>query len=98
MFGWENYTLAEGEGVRKLTADGAPLPYYLSILGVTGLTAYVGLFDISKLQTGDNVFVSAAAGAVGSAVGQIAKLKGCRVVGTAGFRRKDRLSKKRTGF
>ena len=98
MFGWENYTLAEGEGVRKLTADGAPLPYYLSILGVTGLTAYVGLFDIGKLQTGDNVFVSAAAGAVGSAVGQIAKLKGCRVVGTAGSDEKIDYLKNDLGF
>ena len=98
MFGWENYTLARGEGVRKLTSSGVPLSYYLSILGVTGLTAYVGLFDIGKLQAGDNVFVSAAAGAVGSAVGQIAKLSGCRVVGTAGSDEKIDYLKDELGF
>ncbi len=84
MFGWENYTRSNGEGVRKVERGGVPLSYYLSILGVTGLTAYLGLFDIGGLQAGETLFVSAAAGAVGSAAGQMAKLKGCRVVGTAG--------------
>ena len=84
MFGWEGYTLSDGRGVRKLEPSSVPLSYYLSILGITGLTAYIGLFDVGQLQAGDTVFVSAAAGAVGSAAGQIAKLKGCRVVGTAG--------------
>ena len=84
MFGWENYTRSDGEGVRRLEGGGVPPSYYLSILGITGLTAYIGLFDIGRLQEGETVFVSAAAGAVGSAAGQMAKLKGCRVVGTAG--------------
>ena len=99
MFGWENYSLARGDGVRRLERQrGIPLSYYLSILGVTGLTAYVGLFDIGNLQAGDKVFVSAAAGAVGSAVGQLAKLKGCRVVGTAGSDEKIDYLKNDLGF
>ncbi len=84
MFGWEEYSLSGGEGVRKVERSGVPLSYYLSILGVTGLTAYLGLFDVGGLREGETLFVSAAAGAVGSAAGQMAKLKGCRVVGTAG--------------
>ena len=84
MFGWEQYTLSSGEGVRRLESNEVPLSYYLSLLGTTGFTAYLGLFDIGNLQAGETLFVSAAAGAVGSAAGQMAKLKGCRVVGTAG--------------
>ena len=98
MFGWEAYTRSNGEGIRKVERDGVPLSYYLSILGITGFTAYLGLFDVGNLQEGETVFVSAAAGAVGSAAGQIAKLKGCRVVGTAGSNEKVDFLTSELGF
>jgi hypothetical protein len=85
MQGWREYYLTDGEDQRKIDpALGAPLSAYLGVLGMPGLTAYVGLLDIGKPQEGETVMVSAAAGAVGSLVGQIAKIKGCRAVGSAG--------------
>jgi NADPH-dependent curcumin reductase CurA len=83
-FGVQEYALSDGKGVRKVDTRFAPLPRYLGALGMPGLTAYFGLLDIGKPQPGETVVVSAAAGAVGSVVGQIAKIKGCRVVGIAG--------------
>ena len=83
-FGVQEYALSDGKGVRKIDTRFAPLPRYLGALGMPGLTAYFGLLDIGKPQAGETVVVSAAAGAVGSVVGQIAKIKGCRVVGLAG--------------
>jgi len=79
--GWQEYAVVDG--AQKL-AKGLPLPAYMSVLGATGATAYFGLLDLGKPQPGETVVVSAAAGAVGQIVGQIAKLKGCRVVGIAG--------------
>jgi NADPH-dependent curcumin reductase CurA len=85
MFGWQQYAVSEGEGgVRKLDPDLAPLPTALYALGMPGLTAYFGLLDVGQLKEGDTVVVSGAAGAVGALVGQIAKIKGCRVIGIAG--------------
>ncbi|MBY6189894.1 NADP-dependent oxidoreductase [Microbulbifer agarilyticus] len=82
---WERYTTAQAAAVTRLDESaGIPLSSFLGILGPTGLTAYFGLLDVGKPQAGETVLVSAAAGAVGSTVGQIAKLKGCRVVGIAG--------------
>ncbi|MCA0900543.1 NADP-dependent oxidoreductase [Microbulbifer agarilyticus] len=82
---WERYTTAQAAAMTRLDeAAGIPLSSFLGILGPTGLTAYFGLLDVGKPQAGETVLVSAAAGAVGSTVGQIAKLKGCRVVGIAG--------------
>ena len=80
--------------------DGLPLPLtnFLSVLGITGLTAYFGLLDLGKPQDGETVLVSAAAGAVGSITGQIAKIKGCRVVGTAGTDAKCEWIKGELGF
>ena len=76
---------SDGRGVSKLTPDPAlPLTVYMHALGGTGFTAYGGLLDIGKLQNGENVFVSAAAGAVGSVAAQIAKIKGCYTIGSAG--------------
>ncbi len=81
IFGVQAYAISSGQGLNKVDA---PLPVYLDALGMPGLTAYFGLCDIGKPKAGDTVVVSGAAGAVGSVVGQIAKIKGCRVVGIAG--------------
>jgi NADPH-dependent curcumin reductase CurA len=83
-FGWQEYGVSDGKMVRKLDPAAAPLPTALSILGLTGLTAYFGLLDICEPKAGETALVSGAAGAVGTVVGQIAKIKGCRVVGIAG--------------
>lgn len=86
MWGWASHTLAAGgAGLNKIPhTDGVPLDAYMSVLGATGMTAYFGLLDIGRPEAGETVVVSAAAGAVGQIVGQIARVKGCRVVGTAG--------------
>ena len=82
--GWQEYGIAQGEGLRKIDPSIAPISTGAGILGMPGLTAYFGLLEVGKLQDNETVFVSGAAGAVGSVVGQIAKIKGCRVVGSAG--------------
>jgi NADPH-dependent curcumin reductase CurA len=84
MQGFRQYFVSEGKGLSKLDADGMPLTAYMSVLGLTGLTAYGGLLVTAALRDGENVFVSAAAGAVGSVAAQIAKIKGCYVIGSAG--------------
>ncbi len=84
MLGWENYSVSDGRLLRKVPAGPAPLSYYLGILGMPGMTAYVGLIEIAEVQAGDSVFVTAASGAVGSVVGQLAKIRGCTVAGSAG--------------
>lgn len=81
--GWQDYVVAKGGGKVDVTPE-TPMLAYMSALGATGATAYFGLLDIGKPKPGETVVVSAAAGAVGSIVGQIAKIKGCRVVGLAG--------------
>lgn len=83
-FGWQEYVVSNGKGVAPVDPSLAPISTALGILGMPGMTAYFGLLDICKPQEGETVFVSGAAGAVGSLVGQIAKIKGCRVVGSAG--------------
>jgi NADPH-dependent curcumin reductase len=84
LLGVQEYAVANGKGVFKVDTALAPLPVYLGTLGMPGVTAYFGLLDIGKPEPGNTVVVSGAAGAVGGIVGQIAKLKGCRVVGIAG--------------
>ena len=84
MNGFREYYISDGKGLSKLDPDGMPLVAYMSVLGLTGLTAYGGLLVIGALKDGENVFVSAAAGAVGSVAAQIAKIKGCYVIGSAG--------------
>ena len=83
-FGIQEYAVSDGRGVAKVDTSVAPLPTYLGTLGMPGMTAYFGLLDIGKPKPGETVVVSGAAGAVGTVVGQIAKLKGCRVIGIAG--------------
>lgn len=82
--GWENYSLSAGRGLRRLPDDAEHLSAYLGVLGMPGFTGYYGLLEIGRPRPGETVYVSGAAGAVGSVVGQIAKLAGCRVVGSAG--------------
>ena len=84
MLGWENYSISDGRLLRKIPSGSAPLSYHLGILGMPGMTAYIGLMKIAEAKPGDNVFVSAASGAVGSVVGQLAKIHGCHVAGSAG--------------
>jgi len=82
--GWQEYAVSDGGGLTKLPANIESPSYALGVMGMPGFTAYVGLLDIGKPQPNETVVVAAATGAVGSVVGQIAKLKGCRVVGIAG--------------
>src|SRR5436190_17528968 len=96
--GWQAYAVSDGKGLRKLDPAAAPISYALGVLGATGLTAYVALLDIGKPKEGETVVVSAAAGAVGSVAGQIAKIKGCRAVGTAGSDEKCAVVEKELGF
>jgi NADPH-dependent curcumin reductase CurA len=84
MQGFRQYFVSEGKGLSKLDDAGMPLAAHMSVLGLTGLTAYGGLLVTAALKQGENVFVSAAAGAVGSVAVQIAKIKGCYVIGSAG--------------
>jgi NADPH-dependent curcumin reductase CurA len=84
QLGWQDYAIARGGTLRKVDRDLAPLSTWLHVLGTTGLTAYFGLFDIGRPRPGDTVVVSAACGAVGQVVGQLARLAGCRAVGLAG--------------
>lgn len=86
--GVQDYFVGEPKGFYKVDPALAPLPRYLSALGMTGMTAYFALLDVGAPQPGDTVVISGAAGAVGSVAGQIAKLKGCRVVGIAGGKAK----------
>ncbi len=82
--GWADYQIATGQALRKVEDSSGLLSAYVGLLGMTGLTAYFALLDIGQPKAGQTVLVSGAAGAVGSVVGQIAKIKGCRVVGVAG--------------
>ncbi len=96
--GWQAYAVSKGAGFRKLDPREAPLSTALGVLGMPGLTAYVGLLDIGRPKPGETVVVSAAAGAVGAVVGQIARLNGCRAVGVAGSQEKCDYVVKGLGF
>jgi NADPH-dependent curcumin reductase CurA len=82
--GWQEYAVSAGKGVRKIDPTLAPISTALGVLGMPGLTAYFGLLEVGQPKPGETVVVSAASGAVGGLVGQIAKLRGCRAVGLAG--------------
>lgn len=96
--GWREYHLSNGNGLTVVDPAAAPLSAHLGVLGGTGLTAYVGMLDIGRVKAGETVFVSAAAGAVGSVAGQIAKVAGCRVIGSAGADDKVAYLKDELGF
>jgi NADPH-dependent curcumin reductase CurA len=91
VLGWQEYALSDGSNIHLVSQDLAPLSAYLGVLGMPGLTAYFGLFDVGQPKAGETVLVSGAAGAVGSIAGQIAKINGCRVVGVAGTDEKVKL-------
>lgn len=97
--GWQEYALSDGKGIiRRVDEQDVPLSAALGVLGMNGVTAYFGLLDVGQPKPGETVVVSTAAGAVGSAVGQIAKLKGCRTVGIAGGPEKVRLCREEFGY
>ncbi|TBL63093.1 NADP-dependent oxidoreductase [Hafnia paralvei] len=96
--GWQDYALSDGEGLQKLDANMAHPSYALGLLGMPGFTGYMGLTDIGNPQVGETVVVAAATGAVGSVVGQVAKLRGCRAVGIAGGVEKCRYAVEKLGF
>lgn len=99
MLGWQEYAVLNGAAINKLPVNPAlPLTAYLGLFGHIGLTAYFGLLDITDPKPGETLVVSAAAGAVGSIVGQIGKIKGCRVVGIAGNDEKCAWIKDELGF
>jgi NADPH-dependent curcumin reductase len=98
LFGVQEYALSDGRKVTKIDAKAAPLPKYLSVLGMTGMTGYFGLLETGQPKPGETVVVSAAAGAVGAQAGQIAKILGCRVVGIAGGPEKCRYVTQELGF
>src|SRR5918994_5483424 len=96
--GWQDYALSDGKGLRKLDPAAAPVSTALGVLGMPGMTAYVGLLGIGEPKPGETLAVAAAAGPVGSAVGQIGKLKGGRGVGVAGGPDKVRYLRDELGF
>ncbi len=97
-FPWQKDFVASEKELTKVDTELAPASYYLSVLGMTGLTAYFGFMHISKPKAGETVVVSGAAGAVGIVVGQIAKIQGCHVVGIAGSEEKIKLLNTEFGF
>ena len=98
MLNWSTQQISNGEGLNKVDPEKAPLSTYLGVLGMTGLTAYLGLTEIGKPKKGETIVVSGAAGAVGSVVGQIAKILGLRVIGIAGTDEKIEMLKTKFGF
>ncbi|MFZ6712218.1 NADP-dependent oxidoreductase [Undibacterium sp. TC9W] len=98
ILGMQEYAYSDGNGISKVDPKLAPLPLYLSTLGMPGMTAYFGLLEVGQPKEGDTVVISGAAGAVGTIVGQIAKIKGARVVGIAGGADKVRYLTEELGF
>ncbi len=98
MFGWQLYGKSDGRGLRRVDTARVPLSAYLGCVGMPGVTGWYGLNRIIAPRAGETVVVSAASGAVGSVVGQLAKMKGCRVVGVAGGEHKCRIVTDEYGF
>ncbi|WP_338394668.1 NADP-dependent oxidoreductase [Fulvitalea axinellae] len=98
MLAWKEFQTSDGKGLHKVDGNAAPLSTYLGILGMTGLTAYLGLTKIGKPKEGETLVVSGAAGAVGTVVGQVGKIMGCQVVGIAGTDEKVEMLKTKFGY
>jgi len=99
--GWggvQQYVATDGKGYYKVDTSLAPMPMYIGTLGMPGMTAYFGILEVGKIKEGETVLVSGGAGAVGSVVGQIAKIKGCKVVGIAGGPEKCKYMVEHLGF
>ncbi len=96
--GWQQYALSDGGDLRKVDAELVPISTYLGVVGMPGVTAWIGINDIGQPKAGETVVVSAASGAVGSVAGQLAKTKDCRVVGIAGGQEKCDFVVKELGF
>jgi hypothetical protein len=84
LFGAQEYAISDGQGAKKIDASLGKLSWHLGVLGMPGMTAYFGLLEKGQPKAGETVFITGAAGIIGATVGQIAKIKGCRVIGTAG--------------
>lgn len=101
LTGWggvQQFTITDGNNWYQVDPNLAPLPMYIGTLGMPGMTAYFGILEVGKIKEGDTVLVSGAAGAVGSIVGQIAKIKGCKVIGIAGGAEKCKYIVEELGF
>ena len=96
--GWQEYGVSDGIGMRKVAPTTKPLSYALGVLGMPGMTAYTGLLNLGLPKSGETLVVAAASGGVGSVVGQIAKIKGCRAIGVAGGAEKCRFVTDELGF
>ncbi len=96
-FGWREYFIAAPQELHLVNREIQPLSVYLGVLGITGMTAWVGL-NLVEVKTGDVIFISGAAGAVGNVAGQLAKMRGCRVIGSAGSLEKVRVLREECGF
>jgi NADPH-dependent curcumin reductase len=96
--GWQTHALSDGSGLQKVDPTRAPIQTALGVLGMPGMTAYMGLLEIGKPAAGETVVVAAASGAVGSVVGQIARIKGANAVGIAGGPEKCRYATEELGF
>lgn len=96
-FGWREYFIASPQELHLVNREVQPLSVYLGVLGITGMTAWVGL-NLVEVKAGDIIFISGAAGAVGNVAGQLAKLRGCRVIGSAGSLEKVRMLREECGF
>jgi len=98
LLGAQSYSISDGQGLANCDLEKGPLTWHLGVLGMPGMTAYFGLLEKGKPQAGETVFISGAAGIVGSTVGQIAKIKGCMVRGTAGSAEKGKYLTEECGF
>jgi len=98
MFGWQHYGLSDGRGITKIDTSKIPMSAFIGVMGMPGATAWYGLNRIIDPKPGETIVVSAAAGAVGAVVGQLAKFKACRVVGVAGGAEKCQLVTETFGF
>ena len=97
-FGWQEYAVSDGQGARAVDPELAPIETALYVLGMPGMTAYFGLLKVGAPKAGETVLVSTAAGAVGSLVGQIAQIQGCRAIGIVGSEEKQRYCEEELGF